>query len=98
MAYDNKYTQPSPPAAPQSLILENRGRLSVSGVSNIISYDENTVLMETSKGRLQVKGENLHITKLTLETGDASLDGTIDSLVFENSSDNRNGFFAQLFR
>ncbi len=57
-------------AAPHHLILEDREQLSVSGVEEVESFDENTIVMITSQGTLVVRGENLHIEKLSLDGGD----------------------------
>ena len=99
MAYDSKYTPTAAVSStPQNIIMEGRSRLSVSGVSNVLTYDENEILMETSKGPLRVKGSGLHMAKLTLETGEALMDGTFDSLTYEDASAGGEGFFARLFK
>ena len=49
------------------LILEDRERLTVSGVEEVESFDENTIVMETAQGVLIVRGEGLHIEKLSLD-------------------------------
>ena len=78
--------------AAHHIILEEREQLSVSGVEEVESFDENTIVMLTNRGTLIVRGEELHIEKL-------SLDGTIDSLTYEDSGrDRAGGLFARLFR
>ena len=49
------------------LILEDRENLTVSGVEEVESFDENTIVMETAQGLLIVRGEGLHIEKLSLD-------------------------------
>ncbi|MCD7864198.1 MAG: sporulation protein YabP [Lachnospiraceae bacterium] len=68
------------------LTLENRGGLTVSGVVDIISFDLNEVLMETSTGMLTVRGQDLHVNKLVLEKGEADISGTVDSLLYSDIS------------
>ena len=97
MVNDFKYVPASPISSPQTITMEGRARLSVTGVSNILSYDENEIIMETSKGTLHVKGSKLHMAKLTLETGEALVDGTFDSVAFEDTTSSGKGFFARLF-
>ena len=54
----------------QNLILENRNKISVSGVKDVLSFDDQVVIMETELGLLTVKGENLRINKLSIDTSE----------------------------
>ena len=84
---------------PHSLILDNRKSLSIAGVSDVDSFDEQTVVVYTSIGELTIKGEQLHINNLNLETGDLKIDGKVGSLVYsENKSPQNKGFFTKLFK
>ncbi len=67
---------------PHQLILDDRRRLSLSGVSDVDSFDDTTVVAHTSLGDLTVKGQGLHICRLNTETGDLSLEGQIDLLEY----------------
>ena len=80
------------------VILEGREQLSVSGVEEVESFDENTIIMTTVKGTLVVRGEDLHIEKLSLDGGDLRVEGVVDSLSYEDDSRERGGFFARLLR
>lgn len=85
--------------AAHHIILEEREQLSVSGVEEVESFDENTIVMLTNRGTLIVRGEELHIEKLSLDGGDLKVEGTIDSLTYEDSGrDTAGGLFARLFR
>ena len=85
--------------AAHHIILEEREQLSVSGVEEVESFDENTIVMLTNRGTLIVRGEELHIEKLSLDGGDLKVEGTIDSLTYEDSGRDRGGgLFARLFR
>ena len=77
-------------------ILEGREHLSVSGVEEVESFDENTIVMETSQGTLVVSGQGLHIEKLSLDGGDLKVEGTIDTLSYEESRRERGGLFSRL--
>lgn len=79
------------------LILEERERLTVSGVEEVESFDENTIVMDTAQGVLVVRGEGLHIEKLSLDGGDLKVEGTVESLSYEESRD-KGGFFSRLWR
>ena len=54
----------------QNLILENRNKLSVSGVKDVLSFDDQVAITETELGLLTVKGENLRINKLSIDTSE----------------------------
>lgn len=65
-----------------SLILDNRSKLTLTGVTDVMGFDEQTVSLMTDSGALVVKGESLHISKLNLDTKDVSIDGNISSLQY----------------
>ena len=83
--------------APHNVILENREHLSVSGVSEVISFDENQVSLVTSMGILTVGGQQLHVEKLNLEMGEISIAGQIEVMVYEEEQLRRRGFWSRLF-
>ena len=68
----------------QNLILENREKLNVSGVLDVLSFDDQIVIVETELGLLTVKGENLRINKLSLDTSEIVVEGEINSLGYSN--------------
>ena len=85
--------------APHHLMMEERSSLTVSGVSDVERFDENEIVMSTSKGTLVVTGENLHIEKLSLDGGDRKVEGDIDALTYEASRRERSGgLLARLLR
>lgn len=71
----------------QNLILENRGKLSISGVLDVLSFDDQVVILETELGLLTVKGDGLRINKLSIDTSEVIVEGDILSLMY---SDNKN--------
>lgn len=81
---------------PHNIIIESRGRLSVSGVLDVENFDENTINLSTTKGLLGIRGEGLHIDKLSLESGELSVDGTISGLSYSDRVE-AGGFFSRLF-
>lgn len=64
------------------LILDNRKEATVTGVKDVISFDEKEILLSTADGRLQIKGSQLHVKGLDLKKGEATLAGHVDSLVY----------------
>ncbi len=84
---------------PHSLILDNRRSISVIGVSDVDSFDEQTVVAYTSIGILTIKGENLHINSLNVDTGDLSIEGKINSIYYsENQSNSGKNLFSKFFK
>lgn len=91
MAYEEKQM-------PHHVVLEGRNSLMVSGVEEVESFDENTIVMVTVKGTLVVRGEVLHIEKLSLDGGDLKVEGMVDSLTYEDEGREKGGFLARLLR
>lgn len=83
---------------PHNCILEDRNRLSVSGVDDVGSFDEQTIVATTQCGELTIHGEKLHITKLSLEVGELCIEGRINSLQYADVIEKNSGFFARVFR
>jgi len=69
----------------QNLVLENRGKLSVSGVNDVLSFDDQVVMVDTELGLLTVKGENIRINKLSLDTAEVIIEGDISSLAYSQN-------------
>ena len=87
------------PTAPQNLILEDRHSLTVSGVSDVDSFDEQSIVIFTGLGELCVRGSDLHIIRLSLEIGELLIEGEIDSLVYsQREQKQQGGFFSKVFR
>lgn len=83
-------------AKPHHVILEDRARLSVTGVEDVISFDENEIITRTAQGNLIIRGTELHIGKLTLDSGEVSVSGLVQELCYEESAP-VGGFWARLF-
>ena len=80
--------------------LEQRKTLSLGGVQDVKSFDENEVLLVTVCGVLTIRGKELHVGRLELEKGEADIEGSIDSLVYtEHGPQQKKGSaLARLFR
>ena len=59
----------------QNIVLENREKLSISGVLDVLSFDDQIVIVETELGLLTIKGENLKINKLSIDTEEVIVEG-----------------------
>lgn len=86
------------PKLPHSIIMEDRKKLSVSGVTDIDSFDEQTIIAATDLGELTIRGWNLHITRLNLEQTELLVDGEISSLTYTDTRPQAKGFFAKVLR
>lgn len=73
------------------LSMMNRRTGSITGVSDVISFDISEVLLETELGMLQIKGADLHVNRLSLEKGEIDLEGRIDSIQYSEISDFKKG-------
>ena len=88
-------------AKAHKLQLNNRRTGTISGVTDVISFDIAEILLETEQGMLTIKGADLHVNRLTLEKGEVDIEGKIDSFVYseqkgENGKDT--SFLGRLFR
>lgn len=81
-----------------NLILKERKSLNISGVLDVDSFDDNTVIVYTDLGELTIKGSNLHISKISLDSGDLELDGDVYSLEYAEDKSAEKSFFSRLFR
>ena len=83
----------------QNIVLENREKLSISGVKDVLSFDDQVVIVETELGLLTIKGENLKINKLSIDTSEVIVEGNMNSLSYsENHSKSENGLFGKIFK
>ena len=73
----------------QNLILENREKLSISGVKDVLSFDDQVVMVETELGLLTVKGENIRINKLSLDTSEVIAEGEISYLAYSDKEQDK---------
>lgn len=83
------------PTLPQKLTLDDRRRLSVTGVQDIESFDESAVVLHTSRGVLLVRGQELHLRQLSVDGGQIAVEGIIDALIYEETR-KEGGFWARL--
>ena len=85
----------------QNLILENREKLSISGVNDVLSFDDQVVMVETDLGLLTVKGENLKINKLSIDTSEVIVEGEISYLAYSDKTEERGksqGLLSKIFK
>lgn len=83
---------------PQTINLQDRERLNITGVNNVDSYNDNTIILSTVKGGLSVKGENLNISKLNLDDGSLKISGNINSLTYISKEGAPKNLLERLFK
>ena len=85
-------------AKKHTLHIDTRLRAMIEGVREVESFDENTIVIATVRGTLVVRGMGLHVEKLSLDGGDLKVEGTVDSLIYEDDGREKGGFLARLLR
>ncbi len=68
---------------PHKLQLNERRNLTMTGVAEVVSFDDSTVVLQTSLGTLIVQGQQLKLQTLSLEGGQVVVDGTISALIYQ---------------
>ena len=83
------------------LSLINRRSCTLTGVSDVLSFDVSEILLETEEGMLLIKGNDLHVNRLSLEKGEVDIEGKIDSLAYSEIKDygkQAESFLGRLFK
>lgn len=81
---------------PHKLQLDERRKLTMNGVTEVVSFEDTAVVLQTSLGTLIVQGQGLQLKTLSLEGGQVAVDGTISSLIYEEPR--QSGGWRRLFR
>ena len=82
---------------PHKLTLNERKALTMSGVTEVVSFDDTAVVLRTGLGTLEVQGQELVLKTLSLEGGQVAVDGHISALFYEEPRAS-GGFFGRLFK
>lgn len=70
-------------AMPHKLTLNERKSLTMTGVIEVVSFDENTVVLKTALGLLSIHGQDLQLKNLSLDGGQLAVEGTISAFIYE---------------
>ena len=87
----------SKPSIPHNVSLRDRTQMQISGVTEVVSFDESGVVLRTSRGMMTIDGEGLHVSALDIDRGEIMLDGTVNGLRYYGDGSERSGFLARLF-
>lgn len=83
--------------APHNIVLESRERCTVSGVIEVLSFDEGEIVMETTHGLITVGGESLNVERLNLDVGELSLSGQVAAIIYSDGPKDKKSFWSKLF-
>ena len=81
-----------------SIIVENRRKTIITGVCDVESFNESDIILVTHSGGLRIRGRNLEINKVSVESGDLEMTGEVRSLTYSNLDRTPNNFITKLFR
>ena len=93
-----KMTEQTAASRTHSVLISDRQEMEISGVGEIISFDEAQILLKTDLGHMQITGKNLHVTSLSPDTGKAKVDGQIDSISYSGRKANTGRGLLGIFR
>lgn len=79
--------------APHSVVINDRKNMNITAVDDVISFDENTIVLGSGAGVISIDGEGLHIRKMSVETGEIGVEGKINSLSYIDKRVSRGGLF-----
>ncbi len=83
------------------IVMHNRKDCQMTGIKDVISFTAEEALLETEMGLLQIKGQNLHMSRLSLEKEEIDIDGEVESMLYssaEHYSKPGESFFKRMFR
>ena len=83
----------------QNVILENRKKLTLSGIKDVLSFDDEIVIVESELGLLNIKGADLRVNKISVETGDVIVEGTIRAIEYADKDlSPKQGLMSKIFK
>ena len=78
--------------------IDSRELMSITGVKDVMSFNEQEVTLYTEGGELHIDGTGLHITKLNLDDGHVVLEGELSAMFYEEPRQERGSLFSRMFR
>lgn len=83
----------------QNVILENRKKLTLTGIKDVLSFDDEVVSVESELGLLNIKGSDLRVNKISVETGDVIIDGNIRAIEYSDKDiSSKQGLMSKIFK
>lgn len=83
-----------------TLNMIDRTRLNMTGVTDVFAFDEKVIELETTGGFLDIEGEDLHIVKMNLDSGELIVEGHVSALIYQeqNTPNKKGSLIARLFK
>lgn len=75
----------------QNILIEDRNRVTITGVEQVESFNDNTIILKTVKGGMTIKGGSLNIGKLNLDEGNVKVDGVINGIFYSDKDSSQKG-------
>lgn len=88
------------PSRQHKVTMTNRRMCILNGIKDVLSFDIQEVLLETEQGMLMIKGDDLHVNRLSLDKGEVDVEGRIDSFTYSDegtAGTRKDGLFSKLF-
>lgn len=83
----------------QNIVIQNREKSVITGVEDILSFDDELVIVKTDLGMLTLKGENLKMNKLNLENNELIVEGRTSAIAYSDAVQNtKKGFMNKIFK
>lgn len=82
----------------QDINIEDRKKIRVTGVENVESFNDNTIVLKTINGGLIIKGEELNINNLNVEDGNLNIIGKINGVNYSARDISSKGILEKLFK
>ncbi|MBQ8574992.1 MAG: sporulation protein YabP [Clostridia bacterium] len=86
-----------PENAMHDLIIESRKKVTMTGINDVESFDEETIIAQSECGEISLRGRGLKISRLSVESGDMVVEGEIDSVIYSEGK-SAGSFFSKVFR
>ena len=85
---------------PNRLNMEDRKRIDFTGITDVVSFDPVKVVLESDYGHITIKGDGLHVNRLSIEKGELDIDGRVDSICYSESGmkTKQDSFMSRLLR
>ena len=83
----------------QNVILENRKKLTMTGIKDVLSFDDEVVVVESELGLINIKGNDLRVNKISVESGDVIVEGVIRAVEYADKDFSpRQGLMSRIFK
>lgn len=83
----------------QNVILENRKKLTMTGIKDVLSFDDEVVVVDSELGLINIKGSDLKVNKISVESGDVVVEGVVRAIEYADKEfGSKQGFMSRIFK